>query len=78
MLNPTGFLTNPAQDTVAKAGNELARGANVTASLEGNPTNSFAPKQLEVPRLPQAHTNASYSVARQARRGGIAGLTPGV
>lgn len=58
-------IADPVQDTLAKAGNELARGSNVTASIQGNPLESFAPKKLEVPRLP------SYSMARHARRGGI-------
>lgn len=64
-------MIDPVQDVLSQAGNELAKGVNLTENRQGNPTDAFAPKKLEVPHLPQQHSNAPYSIARMARRGGI-------
>jgi hypothetical protein len=55
--------------TLAKAKETLANASNLTKSVEGNPTSSFAPKKEEPPKPPQAKKpqDASYSIAKQAR-----------
>ncbi len=58
-------MIDALQNVLSGANNELAKGVNLTETPQGNPTDAFAPKKIEVPQLP------SYSMARHARRGGI-------
>ncbi len=64
-------MIDPVQSVLSKANEQLARGVNMTESRQGNPTDAFASKRIEIPHLPHEHSSAPYSIARTARRGGI-------
>lgn len=58
--NSTESILQGAKDTLAKAN-------KFTDSVTGNATNAFAPKKPEPPKVPQAHKDAPYALARELR-----------
>jgi hypothetical protein len=68
------MATNSVENILAGAKKELAKANNLTQTVEGNPTGSFAPKKTPAPKVPQAHASAqggpSYAQARKQRTTG--------
>jgi hypothetical protein len=60
---------NNVEGILAGAKKTLANANKFTESAEGNPTSSFAPKKIEVPKVPQTHEHAAapYALARELR-----------
>ena len=58
--NSTESILQGAKDTLAKAN-------KFTNSVTGNATNAFAPKKEPAPKVPQAHKEAPYALARELR-----------
>ena len=58
---------NSIEGVLAGAKKTLADANKFTQSVEGNATSAFAPKKPSVPKLPQSHSEAPYSLARELR-----------
>jgi len=58
---------NSVEGILAGAKKTLADANKFTQSVEGNATSAFAPKKPSVPKLPQSHSEAPYSLARELR-----------
>jgi hypothetical protein len=61
------MATNSVENILAGAKKTLANANKFTESVEGNPTSRFGPKKPDAPKIPQAHQDTPYSMARQAR-----------
>ena len=61
------MATNSVENILAGAKKTLADANRFTESVEGNPTSRFGPKKPEAPKIPQAHQEAPYSMARELR-----------
>jgi hypothetical protein len=59
---------NSVESILKGAKDTLASANRFTESVVGNPTNAFAPKKIEAPKLPAAHEYAHtpYSIAHKA------------
>jgi hypothetical protein len=61
------MATNSVDNILAGAKKTLADANKFTESVEGNATSHFGPKKPEAPKIPQAHQDAPYSMARELR-----------
>jgi hypothetical protein len=60
------MITDAIQNVLSGAKNTLERAHSITQSPVGNPVEAFVPRQIQAPKIPQAHqfTNAPYSIVK--------------
>lgn len=61
------MATNSVENILAGAKKTLADADKFQKGVTGGAADAFAPKKPEVPKIPQAHKEAPYALARELR-----------